>query len=155
MSKLYVGIAVGLFGVSTLGIILDIRQKRRSELHTFGSMVRQYFEYFILSFFGARMRKKLENDSANFEKVQEETLLKILKGNASTEYGVKYNFGDIRGKKQYVTMHPLTRYCHYKEYIGEIWRLLALVCVKWPCDRWLVQNTGHSLLATNQNSVLD
>ena len=123
MSRLYLATAVGLVGVSALGITLHIRRKRRSELHTFGSMLRQYFEYFILSFFGARMRRKLENDSVNFAEVQEETLLKILKGNASTEYGVRYKFGDIEGKKQYVAMHPLTRHIHYKEFIGEIFGL--------------------------------
>lgn len=120
MPRLYLATAVGLVGVSALGITLDIRRKRRSELHSFGSMLRQYFEYFFLSFFGARMRRKLENDSVNFAEVQEETLLRILKGNASTEYGVRYKFGDIEGKKQYVAMHPLTRHIHYKEFIGEI-----------------------------------
>ena len=120
MASSYLGVAIGLSAISVTGIALHIQRKRRSELHTYGSMLRQYLEYFILSFFGTRMKKKLEADSVNFVKVQEETLLKVLKSNANTEYGVKYNFGDIQDKTQYVAMHPVTRYSHYKDYIGEI-----------------------------------
>ena len=64
------------------------------------------------------MRQKLENDSIHFVQVQEETLLKILKSNAVTEYGQKYNFCDIHNKVKYVTVHPLTRYDHYESYVG-------------------------------------
>ena len=118
MSRSYLGFAIGLAGVSLLGVTLHIRRKRRSELHTFGSMLQQYLEYFVLSILGPRMKKKLETDSVNFVEVQEETLLKILKSNANTEYGVQYRFVDIQNKRQYVALHPLTRYSHYKEYIG-------------------------------------
>lgn len=103
-----------------LGIALHIRKKTRSQLHTYGSMLRQYFEYFILSMFGARMRQKLEIDSVNFAKVQEETLLKILQSNANTDYGVKHEFGDIQDKNEYAVRHPLTRYSHYKDCIDMI-----------------------------------
>ena len=120
IARTTLGVVLGLAGVSAIGITLHIRRRRRSELHTYGSMLRQYFEYFILSILGTRMRKKLETDSANFVEVQEETLLKILKSNAGSEYGIQYKFGDIQDKKQYVTLHPLTRYNHYKDYVGEI-----------------------------------
>lgn len=120
IARTILGVTLGLAGVSVIGITLHIRRKRRSELHTYGSILRQYFEYFILSIFGTRMKKKLETDSVNFVEVQEETLLKILKSNAGSEYGIQYKFGDIQDKKQYVTLHPLTRYSHYKDYVGEI-----------------------------------
>ena len=119
MASSYLAVAIGLAGVSVFGITLHIRRKRRSELHTFGSVLQQYLEYFILSIFGRRMRKKLERESINFVEIQEDTLLKVLKSNAGTEYGVKYKFGDIQDKMQYVALHPLTRYSHYKDYIGE------------------------------------
>lgn len=64
------------------------------------------------------MTRKLEKDSISFIQVQEETLLKILKSNADTEYGLKYNFGGINDKAKYVSQHPLTRYKHYESYIG-------------------------------------
>ncbi|XP_073252983.1 uncharacterized protein [Porites lutea] len=155
MSRLYLATAVGLVGVSALGITLDIRRKRRSELHSFGSMLRQYFEYFFLSFFGARMRRKLENDSVNFAEVQEETLLKILKGNASTEYGVRYKFGDIEGKKQYVAMHPLTRHIHYKEFIDQVLRgKKNILTAKDPYQIGVTSGTsGKSSLLPTTNDI--
>lgn len=115
----YVSMAVGITGLSVLGIILQIRRKRCSELHTFSSMLRQHLEYCIFSLFGTRMTRKLEKDSISFIQVQEETLLKILKSNADTEYGLKYNFGGINDKAKYVSQHPLTRYKHYESYIGK------------------------------------
>jgi len=115
---LYLGVAAGFTGFSILGLVLSIRRKRCSELHTFGSMIRQHFEYFIFSLIGRRMRRKLENDSMNFVEVQEETLLKILKNNATTEYGVKYKFREIDDKMKYIALHPLTRYAHYEPYVG-------------------------------------
>lgn len=116
----YVSMAVGITGLSVLGIILQIRRKRCSELHTFSSMLRQHFEYCIFSLFGTRMTRKLEKDSISFIQVQEETFLKILKSNADTEYGLKYNFGGINDKAKYVSQHPLTRYKHYESYIEKI-----------------------------------
>lgn len=117
--SLYLGVAAGVTGFSILGLVLSIRRKRCSELHTFGSMIRQHIEYFIFSILGTRMRRKLENDSINFVNVQEETLLKILKSNAVTEYGLKYKFRDIDSKVKYMSQHPLTRYSHYEQYLGK------------------------------------
>lgn len=116
---LYLGVAAGLTGFSILGLALSIRRKRCSELHTFGSMIQQHFEYFVFSLIGRRMRQKLEKDSVHFVEVQEETLLKILKNNADTEYGVKYKFRDIDDKMKYIAIHPLTRYAHYERYVGK------------------------------------
>lgn len=116
---LYLGVAAGFTGFSILGLVLSIRRKRCSELHTFGSMIRQHFEYFIFSLIGRRMRRKLEKDSTNSVEVQEETLLKILENNADTEYGVKYKFRDIDDKMKYIAIHPLTRYSHYEPYVGK------------------------------------
>lgn len=116
---LYLGIATGVTGFSILGLVLSIRRKRCSELHTFGSMIRQHFEYFIFSILGSRMRRKLENDSVDFVKVQEETLIKMLKSNADTDYGQKYKFRDIDSKVKYANLHPLTRYSHYAQYVGK------------------------------------
>ena len=117
-STLYIGIAAGLTGFSILGLVISIRRKRCSELHTYGSMIRQHFEYFIFSLIGRRMTRKLEKDSMNFVDIQEETLLKILKNNADTEYGLKYKFRDINDKLKFIAVHPLTRYAHYEPYVG-------------------------------------
>ena len=117
---LYLGVAAGLAGFSLLGLVLSIRRKRRSELHTYGSMIRQHFEYFVFSLIGRRMRRKLEKDSTNFLDIQEETLLEILKNNADTEYGVKYKFRDIGDKLKFIAVHPLTRYAHYEPYVGKV-----------------------------------
>ncbi|XP_068719669.1 GH3 domain-containing protein-like [Montipora capricornis] len=119
-TKRYLGIGFAVGGVSVLGVALHIRRKRRSELHTFGSMLRQYFEFIILKVFGAQMMKKLESESINFEGVQERTLLSILKSNADTEYGMQYMFRDIQSKEQFVVKHPLTRYSHYKDYVDKV-----------------------------------
>lgn len=120
MASKYLGVGLAVAGVSTFGIALHMRRKRRSELHSFSTMARQYVEFFILYLFGARVRKNLETDTVDFGKVQEKTLIGILKNNACTEYGLQYKFDAIQNKEQYVALHPLTRYGHYKDYIGEI-----------------------------------
>ena len=116
--RVFVSAAVGFAGGCY--VVFDIRNKRCSELHTFGTMIRQYFEYPILSVGGSKIRKKVEDDTINFELAQEETLFQVLQSNESTEYGMKYEFCDIRDKNKYVTRHPLTRYNHYKDYIGKL-----------------------------------
>lgn len=120
MASKYLGVGLAVAGVSTFGIALHMRRKRRSELHSFATMARQYVEFFILYLFGARVRKSLETDTIDFGKVQEKTLLGILKNNACTEYGLQYKFDAIQNKEQYVALHPLTRYGHYKDYIDKI-----------------------------------
>ncbi len=135
---LYLSVAAGVTGFSTLGYVLSIRRKKCSELHTFGTMVRQDFENFVCSLLGSKMRRKLENDSFDFVKVQEETLLKILKNNADTEYGLKYKFGDINSKEKYMSLHPLTRYSHYEQYVGKMFsdkmKTLPALCLKGCFD---------------------
>jgi len=101
------------------------------------------------------MKKKLEADSVNFVEVQEETLLKVLKSNANTEYGVKYNFGDIQDKRQYVAMHPVTRYSHYKDYIDKVFcGKKNILTAKDPYQIGVTSGTsGKSCLLPTTNDV--
>jgi len=101
------------------------------------------------------MKKKLEADSVNFVEVQEETWLKVLKSNANTEYGVKYNFGGIQDKTQYVAMHPVTRYSHYKDYIDKVFcGKKNILTAKDPYQIGVTSGTsGKSCLLPTTNDV--
>lgn len=79
----------------------------------------------VLSFFGSSLGRaehfKLEIYSKNAIKVQESLLRRLLKKNATTEYGKKYNFKDVNSIEDYQKLVPLT---YYEDYDGYIQRML-------------------------------
>merc|ERR1712110_1304960 len=52
--------------------------------------------------------------------VQREVLETILKDNASTEYGIEWQFQQFHTLESFREHHPLTTYEHYQEYISSI-----------------------------------
>lgn len=61
-------------------------------------------QYFLL-------RRKFDN----VKKVQDKTLLAILKANANTEYGIKYDWAGIKTREEFVDKHPLVSYEHFRD----------------------------------------
>ncbi len=56
----------------------------------------------------------------NCRKTQDELLMKILKHQTDTEYGIKYRFKEITSREEFKKRHPLTTYGHYREYMDRI-----------------------------------
>lgn len=73
----------------------------KGENRTVGSLVGQYVAVKAVGWLGKRQRGKLEADTLNVKRVQEETLLKRLKKATDTCYGKKYDFSSITGEKTY------------------------------------------------------
>lgn len=53
-------------------------------------------------------------------KIQKDYLFKLLKQNADTVYGKKYDFGNITSYEEFVKIVPLTVYEDYEEYLDRI-----------------------------------
>jgi len=60
---------------------------------------------------------ELEQDAKNFSKVQEDTLLTILKENQDTEYGRRCRFAQIASVEAFQKNVPVTDYSDYEEYV--------------------------------------
>ncbi|XP_074651372.1 GH3 domain-containing protein-like isoform X2 [Tubulanus polymorphus] len=70
--------------------------------------------------FGRIIRTKLDKKTTNFIAVQNELLMSRIKLNQDTVYGRDYDFKNMHSKEDYVRLHPLTEYDHYKSYIDRI-----------------------------------
>lgn len=71
----------------------------KGENRTFGSLLSQYLAVKAVGWLGKRQRRKLEADTLNVRRAQEETLLKRLSKNANTSYGRQYDMSSITGEK--------------------------------------------------------
>ncbi|XP_034564424.1 GH3 domain-containing protein [Notolabrus celidotus] len=98
----------------------DISSKMKGENRTFGSLLSQYLAVKGVAMLGKRQRRKLEADTLNVKRVQEETLLKRLRKNADTCYGKKYQFDQIPDSDIFRERHPITTYEHYRDLIRRI-----------------------------------
>ena len=79
--------------------------------------VKLYFYSLRSATFAKQRLRKFKNDTKNPREVQEKTLLKILKRNASTEYGRKMGLGDVSTIDEFQKRHPLSSYRQFEEYI--------------------------------------
>nr|XP_020460599.1 GH3 domain-containing protein [Monopterus albus] len=98
----------------------DISSKIKGENRTFGSLLSQYVAVKAMGWLGRRERKKLEADTLNVKRAQEETLLKRLRKNANTWYGKRYDFSSIQDSEGFRARHPITTYEHYRELIRRV-----------------------------------
>ena len=53
----------------------------------------------------------------SIRKVQEKTLLRILRLQKNTKYGMEFGFKSIRSVSEFRTGHPVVDYSHYKSYV--------------------------------------
>lgn len=94
--------ALGVCSLAGMALLWrDISSKMKGENRTLGSLLSQYLAVKGVGWLGRRQRRRLEADTLNVKQVQEETLLKRLRKNASTCYGRQYDFSSITGKEKY------------------------------------------------------
>lgn len=92
--------ALGVCSLAGMALIWrDIGSKMKGENRTFGSLLSQYLAVKGVGWLGKRQRRKLEADTLNVRRAQEETLLKRLSKNANTCYGRQYDMSSITGEK--------------------------------------------------------
>ncbi|TMS22625.1 GH3 domain-containing protein [Larimichthys crocea] len=108
---------------SLVGLTLlwrDISSKMKGENRTVSGLVGQYLAVKGLGWLGRRQRRKLEADTVNVKRAQEETLLRRMRKNANTCYGRQYDFSSIKDSDDFRARHPITTYEHYREFIQRI-----------------------------------
>lgn len=115
-TSLFAMIFVGGLIVSVLA---QIRKKRRSKFHTVRSLLIHYFINRFVYLLGAKARRRLEKDTKSFPQVQETFLLNILRKNSKTKYGREFKFQEIRSCRDFTDVHPITKYDHYKPFVGK------------------------------------
>lgn len=116
-----------------LGVVISgcvhIWNKARSRFHTVWSLLIHYLLNRFIYFLGAKAKRKLEQDTKNFPQVQEKFLLNILKKNSETKYGRQFKLTDIRIRRAFTNGHPITRYNHYKTFVGRYFYFIFLLQV--------------------------
>lgn len=113
--------AVGVLSLAGMALVWrDVSSKMKGGNRTLGSLLSQYLAVKAVGWLGRRQRAKLEADTLNVTRVQEETLLKRLSKNANTCYGRQYDFSSIKDSAGFRACHPITTYEHYRQLIGRI-----------------------------------
>ncbi|KAL2078245.1 hypothetical protein ACEWY4_025930 [Coilia grayii] len=113
--------AFGLLSVGGMALVWrDIRWRVKGENRTVGSLLSQYFAVKLVGWLGKRQRAKLEADTQDVRRAQEETLLRRLQKNKNTLYGKQYEFGSIKDCEAFRQRHPVTGYEHYRELVQRV-----------------------------------
>ena len=74
-----------------------------------------------MSSLGKYARKKFDQDSTDFLKAQEETLLSLIDKHKDTALGIDFDFKNINSSEMFRETLPLTNYKFYKsKYIPRI-----------------------------------
>ena len=69
---------------------------------------------------GQQVRNRLEDITYNPMHSQEEFIMRMMRENSQTEYGVAHNFKDIRTLDDFKRYIPLTSYADYTDYVERI-----------------------------------
>ena len=104
-------------GIVVVGVV-NIWSKGRSRFHTVRSLLIHYLLNRFIYLLGAKAKRKLEEDTKHFQQIQEKFLLNILKKNSETKYGRQFKFTEIRSRRDFTESHPITKYNHYKNFVG-------------------------------------
>lgn len=114
-------VVAGVISVSTgVAVGADMSHLRWSESHTIGSATKHYLTLKLMKFLGASMSSKIDKESEDFMKVQEEFLMNVLKENGGTDYGKNMRFTEMNSINNFCKLHPLTRYDHFEDYVEKI-----------------------------------
>eukprot|EP00062_Callorhinchus_milii_P023115 gi/632981615/ref/XP_007907690.1/ PREDICTED: GH3 domain-containing protein [Callorhinchus milii] len=73
-----------------------------------------------VSALGLWQRRRLESDTRNVQRAQDDTLLRRLRSSRGTEYGALYRFREIADRQAFRRLHPLTRHGHYQRYVERV-----------------------------------
>lgn len=115
---------VGFVTVILIGIILtclDILRRKPANSHTLITLLKQYqIECRQNAQISKHFKLEVKRLAEDCSKTQSELLMKILKRQADTLYGRKYNFSVITDKHDFVKELPLTTYSDCAEYMNKI-----------------------------------
>ncbi|XP_022541162.2 GH3 domain-containing protein [Astyanax mexicanus] len=111
-------VVMSLSGGVLLWRNVSLQLKARSR--TVWSLLNQYLAVRFVTWLGKRQREKLEKDTLDIRRVQEETLLKRLSKNADTLYGRQFEFSSIKDSEEFRRCHPVTVYDHYRELVQQV-----------------------------------
>ncbi|KAM8876542.1 GH3 domain-containing protein isoform 1-T1 [Synchiropus picturatus] len=98
----------------------DISSKMKGEHRTVAGLLGQYLATKAVGWIGRRQRRKLEADTLNVRRVQEQTLLRRLRRNQETTYGKQYDLESVTDIDSFRAHHPITTYEHYRELIRRV-----------------------------------
>ncbi|KAI9526384.1 hypothetical protein NQZ68_039992 [Dissostichus eleginoides] len=113
--------ALGVCSLAGMALLWrDVSSKMKGGNRSWSSLLSQYLAVKGVGWLGRRQRKKLEADTLNVKRVQEETLLQRLRKNENTSYGKQYDFSSIKDIDGFRSRHPITTYEHYRELIRRI-----------------------------------
>ena len=119
-SFIFKAIPAGI-ATSAAYVAYDIQSKIRSDSHTQSSACYQYLLHIAMSSLGKYARKKFDQDSTDFRKAQEETLLSLIDKHKDTALGIDFDFKNINSSEMFRETLPLTNYNFYKsKYITRI-----------------------------------
>ena len=93
-SFIFKAIPAGI-ATSAAYVAYDIQSKIRSDSHTQSSACYQYLLHIAMSSLGKYARKKFDQDSTDFRKAQEETLLSLIDKHKDTALGIDFDFKNI------------------------------------------------------------
>uniref|UniRef100_A0A8C1BIX2 GH3 domain containing n=1 Tax=Cyprinus carpio carpio TaxID=630221 RepID=A0A8C1BIX2_CYPCA len=99
-----------------MALLWKIKIKNRSIL----SLLAQYVTVKAVGWLGSRQRNRLESDTRDIHRVQEETLLQRLQKHSDTVYGKHYAFRSIKDTETFQQQHPVTDYNHYEKFVERV-----------------------------------
>ncbi|XP_055355663.1 uncharacterized protein LOC129600997 [Paramacrobiotus metropolitanus] len=79
--------------------------------------IRQYITSRIFHFYGMYLSWQYHNDSKKLHHTQEQTLLALLKENATTQYSTDHNLGNITSIEDFRERHPIIKYEYIRPYV--------------------------------------
>nr|XP_023664948.1 GH3 domain-containing protein isoform X2 [Paramormyrops kingsleyae] len=98
----------------------DIRWRAKRESRTASALIITFIARGIIGWLGKRQRNRLEADTLDVRRVQEETLLKRLHKTANTDYGRQYDFKSIKDCETFRQHHPITVYENYRDLVEQV-----------------------------------
>ncbi|XP_059386618.1 GH3 domain-containing protein isoform X1 [Carassius carassius] len=99
-----------------MALLWKLKIKNRS----ISSLLAQCVAVKVVGRLGSRQRKRLESDTRDIHRVQEETLLQRLKKHSDTVYGKLYQFRSIKDTETFQQHHPVTDYNHYEKFVERV-----------------------------------
>jgi hypothetical protein len=101
-------------------VAYDIYRRWSSPFQSTKGALDHYMAVVFLSFFGKRMRAKLDNDTKQYRAAQEEFLLSQIQKNKDTTYGKDVALEKIKNREDFRKLLPLTMWANYEPYIERI-----------------------------------
>ncbi|GFR97455.1 GH3 domain-containing protein [Elysia marginata] len=120
--KKILGVSVGGVTCASLFLAYDIQQHRVYDAseQTFSQAARHYMVVRSLSLMGSLSRARLERATQDVKTAQREFLLNQLEANIGTQYNIDMGLDKVKTVKDFLTLHPLTRYSDYSRYVSRM-----------------------------------